>query len=86
MKKSATITLVSLFVIAMIIPQSMAITSQGLFYRMEDGDRFYFTLDVSNEGVVSPTEIIYFEIVDANKPIPDPLTNLTDLDYLDKTG
>jgi hypothetical protein len=70
----------------MIIPQSMAITSQGLFYRMEDGDRFYFTLDVSNDGVVRPTEIIYFEVVNASKPIPDPLTDLNDLDYVDKTA
>ena len=70
----------------MIIPQSMAITSQGFFYRMEDGDRFYFTLDVSNDGVVRPTEIIYFEVKNASKPIPDPLTDLTDLDYVDKTA
>ncbi len=86
MKKSATIVLVSLIAIALVIPQSVAITSQGLFYRPVDGDRFYFTLDVSNEGAVNPTEIIYFEIEDANKPIPDPLTNLTDLDFLDKTA
>ena len=86
MKKSATVALAALIIAAMIIPQSLAITSQGLFYRMEDGDRFYFTLDVSNEGVVSPTEIIYFEVVDASKTIPDPLTNLTDLDYVDKTA
>ena len=86
MKKNATLVLVALIAFALVIPQSVAITSQGLFYRMEDGDRFYFTLDVSNEGDVSPTEIIYFEIMNASKPIPDPLTNLTDLDYLDKTA
>ena len=86
MKKSATLVLVAVIAFALVIPQSVAITSQGLFYRPVDGDRFYFTLDVSNEGAVSPTEIIYFEIVNANKPIPDPLTNLTDLDYLDKTA
>jgi hypothetical protein len=86
LKKNTTLGLVALIAFALVIPQSVAITSQGLFYRMKDGDRFYFTLDVSNEGDVSPTEIIYFEIVDANKPIPDPLTNLTDLDYVDKTA
>ena len=85
MKKSATLALVALIVAALIIPQSLAATSQGLFYRMEDGDRFYFKLDVSNEGVARPTEIIYFEIVNASIPIPDPLTDLTDLDYVDKT-
>jgi len=86
MKKGATLVLVAIIAIGLIIPQAVAITSDGLFYRPADGDRFYFTLDVSDEGDVSPTELIYFEIVDASIPIPDPLTNLTDLGYLDKTG
>ncbi len=84
MKKTATIAFVALIVIAMIIPQSLAATSQGLFYRMHDGDRFYFTMDVYFEGDNQPTEIIYFEIENASKPIPDPLTSLGDLDYLDR--
>ena len=84
MKKTATIAFAALLVIAMIIPQSLAATSQGLFYRMQDGDRFYFTLDVYSEGDTRPTEIIYFEIENASKPIPDPLTYLGDLDYLDR--
>jgi hypothetical protein len=85
LKKGATLGLVVLIAFALVIPQTIAITSQGLFYRMADGDRFYFTLDRSDEGVVSPTEIIYFEVVDASKTIPDPLTNLTDLDWVDMT-
>ncbi|MHA2026814.1 MAG: hypothetical protein ACW98U_13020 [Candidatus Thorarchaeota archaeon] len=84
MKKSATITLVTLLVITMIIPQSLAITSQGLFYRMEDGNRFYFSMEVTSEGETGISEIVFVEIEDSNKPIPDPLTNLTDLDHLDK--
>ncbi len=50
---------------------------------MEDGDRFYFTLDMNDESDIWPTEIIYVEIENASKPIPDPLTHLGDLDYLD---
>ena len=84
MKKSATITLVALIVAAMIIPQSFAETNQGLFYRMEDGDRFYFTMIVQAEATPWPEEIIYVEIENASKPIPDPLTDLGDLDHLDK--
>ena len=85
MKKSATIALVALIVAAMIIPQSLAATNQGLFYRMENGDRFYFTLEVEAEGTPGFNEIIYLEIVNANKPIPDPLTDLGDLDHVDKS-
>ena len=84
MKKSATIVLVALIATAIIIPQTLAATSQGLFYRMEDGDRFYFTLDINEEGESSPTEIIYIVIENASKPIPDLLTHLGDLDHLDK--
>lgn len=61
----------------------MALTSQGLFYRTQDGDRFYFTMDVIDEGEVAETQIIYFEIDNASKPIPDPLTYLGDLDPVD---
>jgi hypothetical protein len=84
LKKSITFVLAALIVAAMIIPQSLAATSQGLFYRMDDGDRFYFTMDVNYQGESRPTEIIYFEIHNASKPIPDPLTDLGDLDYLDQ--
>lgn len=83
MKKNTTIVLVALIATSLIIPQTLAATSQGLFYRMEDGDRFYFTLEVTEEGVTTYDEIFYFEIENASKPIPDPLTNLTHLDYLD---
>ena len=83
LKKSTTITLVALLAIAIIIPQALAATDQGLFYRMEDGDRFYFTLELGEGGTTLLDEIIYAEVVDANKPIPDPLTNLTDLVELD---
>lgn len=83
MKKNATIVLVALIATALIIPQTLAATSQGLFYRMEDDDRFYFTLDVNDEGDSWESEIIYVEIENASKPIPDPLTYLGDLDYLD---
>ena len=75
--------LVSIIVIGLIIPQSVAITSQGFFYRTEDGDRFYFTLDAMAEGESIPTEIIYFEIENASKPIPDPVTHLNNFSYLD---
>ncbi|MHA1943156.1 MAG: hypothetical protein ACW96M_02055 [Candidatus Thorarchaeota archaeon] len=85
MKKSATIALVALIVATMIIPQSLAETNQGLFYRMEDGDRLYFTMDVQAEGTPWPTEIIYVEIDNASKPIPDPLTDLGDLEHVDKS-
>ncbi|TET08951.1 MAG: hypothetical protein E3J86_09515 [Candidatus Thorarchaeota archaeon] len=85
MKKSATIALVALIVAAMIIPQSLAATNQGLFYRMENGDRFYFTMEVEDEGIPWSNEIIYLEIVNANKPIPDSLTDLGDLEHLDKS-
>ncbi|MHA1952052.1 MAG: hypothetical protein ACW987_19575, partial [Candidatus Thorarchaeota archaeon] len=85
MKKGAIIALVVLIVSAMIIPQSLAETNQGLFYRMEDDDRFYFTMDVNDDGDMWPTEIIYVEIVNASKPIPDPLTDLGDLEHLDKS-
>ena len=83
MKKSAALVLVTLLVIVSIIPQTLAITSQGLFYRMEDGDRFYFTMEMNDEGDILPTEVIYVEIENASKPIPEPLTDLADLDYLD---
>jgi len=83
LNKSTTITLVALLTIALILPQTLAATSQGLFYRMEDGDRFYFTMEIEEDGVTSYNEIIYFEIENSSKPIPDPLTNLTHLDYLD---
>jgi len=85
LKKSATIALVALMVAAMIIPQSLAATNQGLFYRMENGDRFYFTLEVEAEGTPGFNEIIYLEIVNASKPIPDSLTDLGDLEHLDKS-
>lgn len=68
----------------MIIPQSLAVTSEGLFYRMEDGDRFYFSMEVTSEVSAGISEIVYVEIEDSNKPIPDPLTNLTDPEHLDK--
>jgi len=83
LKKSTTITLVALLAVTLILPQTLAASSQGLFYRMEDGDRFYFTLEVEEDGVATYDEIFYFEIENASKPIPDPLTNLTHLDYLD---
>lgn len=83
MKKSTTITLVVLLTVALILPQTLAATSQGLFYRMEDGDRFYFTMEMEDEGVTTFDEIFYFEIENVSKPIPDPLTNLTHLDYVD---
>ncbi|MHA1495863.1 MAG: hypothetical protein ACTSRQ_17845 [Candidatus Thorarchaeota archaeon] len=79
MKKSTTITLVALLAVTLILPQTLAASSQGLFYRMEDGDRFYFTLEVEEDGVATYDEIFYFEIENASKPIPDPLTNLTHL-------
>ncbi|MFW9787842.1 MAG: hypothetical protein ACFFE2_09765 [Candidatus Thorarchaeota archaeon] len=83
MKKSATLALVALFTTMIIIPQTTAFTSQGFFYRPENGNRFHFTLDLTDEGDVLPTEVIYIEIVDANIPIPDPVTYLGDLSYLD---
>ncbi|TFG99326.1 hypothetical protein E4H12_03125 [Candidatus Thorarchaeota archaeon] len=83
MKERATIVVVVLLVLGMIIPQTLAATSQGLFYRMEDGNRFYFTLDATSDSESMFTETIYFEIENASKPIPDPLTDLADLDYPD---
>ncbi len=83
MKKTAIIALAILVATALIIPQSFALTSQGFFYRVEDGDRFYFTLDSSDEGVSAPTEIIYIEIMDSSVSIPDPVTHLGDFSYLD---
>jgi len=83
LKKSTTIALVALLTIALILPQTLAATSQGLFYRMEDGDRFYFTFELEEDGVTAYDEIIYIEIENSSKPIPDPLTHLGDLDYLD---
>ncbi|MGY5860201.1 MAG: hypothetical protein RTU63_12605, partial [Candidatus Thorarchaeota archaeon] len=80
MKKSTTIVLATILTLAILIPQSLAATSQGLFYRMEDGDRFYFTMEIQEEGVTSYDELIYIEIEDASKTIPDLLTNLTNLD------
>jgi hypothetical protein len=74
---------VALLAIAVVIPQTIALTNQGLFYRMEDGDRFYYTMDVIDEGETAPTYVIYLEIDNSSKPIPDPLTSLADLDYLD---
>ena len=84
MKKGATVALVALIATALIIPQTLAATSQGFFYRMEDGDRFYFTMEVQDEATPWPNEIIYIEIENASKPIPDPLTDLGDLEHLDK--
>jgi hypothetical protein len=83
LKKTGTITLVALIVVALFIPQSLAVTNQGFFYRVEDGDRFYFTLDSYDEGVSAPTEIIYIEIMDSSVSIPDPVTHLGDFSYLD---
>ena len=83
MKKSTTIALVALLLIALILPQTMADTSQGFFYNMEDGDRFYFTLELEEDGMTTYDEVFFIEIENASKPIPDPLTNLGDLDYLD---
>ncbi|TFG31703.1 hypothetical protein EU528_05435 [Candidatus Thorarchaeota archaeon] len=83
MKKSATIVIVALLAIALVIPQTLAITSQGLFYRVEDGDRFYFSLESYDKEEIVYDEIFYIEIENASKPIPEPLTDLADLDYLD---
>lgn len=83
MKKSATIAIVAFLVVALLIPQTLAITSQGLFYRMNDGDRFYYTWEISQHGILSANEMIYIEVENASIPIPDPLTHLGDLDYID---
>lgn len=83
MKKNATLALVALVATMLIIPQSLAATSQGFFYRADDGDRFYFTLDATSEGDSIPTEVIYIEIENASIPIPDPVTHLSNFSYLD---
>ncbi len=84
MKKGAAIILTLLIATTMLTPLSTAVTSQGLLYRMEDGDRFYFSMEMTSEDSASFSEIVYAEIEVSNKPIPDPLTNLTDLQHLDK--
>ena len=84
MKKRDTLALIVLIAIAMIIPQTLAATSQGLFYRPDDGDRFYFSMEFTSEGATGFSEIVYVEIENSSKPIPDPLTDLADLEHLDK--
>jgi hypothetical protein len=74
---------VTFLVVAFILPQTLAITNQGLFYRMDDGNRFYYTWELSKHDVLTTSEIIYIEIENASKPIPDPLTYLDDLDHID---
>ncbi len=83
MKKSATITIVVFLVVALLIPQTLAITSQGLFYRMDNGDRFYYTWEISQHGVLTSNEIIYIDVENASKPVPDQLTTLGDLEHID---
>lgn len=83
MKKNMTFVLVAMLTIAICMPQTLAATSQGLFYRMNDGDRFYFIMNLESEDTVIPTEIFYVEIENASKTIPDPLTDLGDLSFVD---
>jgi len=84
-RKYATLIFVAMMASMLVIPQASAATSQDLFYRPEDTDRFYFTFELIGGGTPGIDEIIYMEIDDASTPVPDPLSNLTELSYLTKS-
>ena len=81
-RKLALFVLVAMMASMLVIPQVLAATGDGLFYRPNVGDRFYFDFYLMYGGDVMIDEVIYMEITDPNPSIPDPLTNLTDLPFI----
>ena len=67
----------------LVIPQALAATNDGLFYRPSTGDRFYYEFNLMDYGqVYAEDEIFYIEVDDASVPIPDPITHLNELSNL----
>jgi hypothetical protein len=83
LKKRGLALLAVLLILCTVLPTTEAITSQGFFYRVEDGDRLYYSFEVMEQGEPGIDEIIYIEVENSSKVIPDPVTQLSEFDYLD---
>ena len=82
MKRTFTILSIVLFVGLAFSTPTAADTSQGLFWRPVENDRVYYTVEMYDGGFPE-TEEIYFEVAASPSAIPDPLTDWTDIPFLD---
>ncbi len=69
MKRNFSIGIALILLSFFVIPNTLAANNDGLFWRVQEGDRFYYTMDSTEPGWELSNEIIFME-VDAD---PDPL-------------